>query len=343
MKKIRYSVSRIQLYKDCKRKYNYRYITKVKTKINLIHLEKGRVFHSFFENYPDLPKNKNPGVYEPIFELFVNTLKRNEDIVRLLESPHVSEHSLKHEWLRGFIDYLAINGEYAIILDWKSGKYYPDKTFFQLELYAYYLFSIIEDLQEISLIFYYVEVDKQDIKVVRREDFYKKFEEKLLKLINKIETTENWPKDPERKWCQWCEFSEICNPNTCININGDQMIKTYLVKALNGKEAKIAQNFGAAMSFNHGTKISLDEKFASQHKEIFLPVKEVKPKKIIKAKKTKEKSLNESVKQTISEGQESLNEIMPKPDVGKAITEEKFEKFEKNDEKKENDQPETKD
>lgn len=238
MKYAPYSFSKINTFFDCQKKFEFTYVNKIsvdKEYTDPSYFIRGRFLHAYIA---DRLKGGN-GMKIKGYNIEINdklnlvehadTTLENEYIgmtydfdTNLIESyisldKKLTPNKIKNKSaISGYIDYCAVQDDYGIIIDWKSGKYKTKQHFTQLEIYSIWLFQKYPSITEIDLVFYYVEHNKFIMKTITPNDI------KTLKtdLTNKIDTIENTSSfiTNESKYCVQCPFF-----NTCIdefNING---------------------------------------------------------------------------------------------------------------------------
>ena len=110
-------------------------------------------------------------------------------------------------WLRAKLDILIINGESAVVADWKTGKHRPD--FFQLELFAILVFKLYPEVQTVRATFIWLKDMVMDTVVYKREDAPAIWEALMTK-VQRIEHSlekDQWPAKPSGL-CPWCPLAQ---------------------------------------------------------------------------------------------------------------------------------------
>ena len=246
LKYIPYSYSKIATYQLCPRKFKYFYIDKLEVKQQpQVHFDRGKLFHLLLEYDGNLEKIKNTQDWNEIkehklldksqikeiigiYKKFIST-KPGKDIVNkkvfmkefalgLDKNLKITKYDSEDVLLRGYIDaaYLVqtnneIRPDICILVDWKSGKYksQEEQTWYQLLWYSLGLFDANQELQKIILVYAYVEHNKINTKILKREDI-ERYKKTLYDNIQRIEQDTEFPKK-ETALCQYCDFEEICS------------------------------------------------------------------------------------------------------------------------------------
>ncbi len=112
-------------------------------------------------------------------------------------------------WLRAKLDTLVLNGELAVVGDWKTGKHRPD--FSQLALFALQTFKHYPDVNKVQAAFVWLKTEQIDTRTYTRADEPELWEA-LLGRIARIEHAleqNNWPVRPSGL-CPWCPAKHLC-------------------------------------------------------------------------------------------------------------------------------------
>ena len=110
-------------------------------------------------------------------------------------------------WLRAKLDILVVNGNDAVVGDWKTGKHRPD--FFQMDLFAILVFKLYPDVVRVraSLIWLKdMKMDTKDYNVLDAPALWSKFYNKVQRIERSLEKN-HWPEKPSGL-CPWCPCSE---------------------------------------------------------------------------------------------------------------------------------------
>lgn len=231
-----YSVSKIECYQSCPKKFEFCYITKPKVASSFYHLEKGKLWHSLIEMAlkRKLKEFKKPLLKElthedylrelanclkflkgSIFLVYLQDIMIYKQLIEqrfsILDNGQVSLNNENNPLFKGFIDLLQFNDHEVKISDWKTGgksiekiQRFP-KSSFQLDVYAY-IANVIFNPTSMKASYVYVEHDY--------EKEFKNFNprETWREILWNIETIENDTefKRNENSLCDWCPYVSLC-------------------------------------------------------------------------------------------------------------------------------------
>jgi hypothetical protein len=240
------SISREGCYRECPKKYHFRYHLEVIPEgPPHIYLTFGSIVHRIIEEHTkgkgQIPIDKiikdvlsgkieiNPGEPNPPLDVeHKNKLKKHlEHYLRLAEKIGYDgdiEWEFKIDmdgnkrFMTGYIDRVIIKNDSAFLLDWKTTKpskwRTTDKTItkdLQLMCYCYVVWKQFNiDPKNIQAALMFLD-DNKLVPVRFSEQTLLAVPERLLKVYKEIETT-----DPDKvrgnvgNWCQRCEFAAIC-------------------------------------------------------------------------------------------------------------------------------------
>lgn len=233
----RFSVSKINAYKQCKKLYKLKYIDKIETEQKPFALEKGDLIHRIIEQ---ILITNNTQIDINNFKYDKNILSQNDidDCLSIIKkfnmsnmysvikslpfkkyvenkfyldsnlNPSESQNSL----FTGKIDLYIIdkNKNIGLNIDWKTGGKSADKyPLDPLQLNTYSLWLI----QKYSLLgvkskYYYVEIDKT-IDSIFLKNSVDMFKSELKLLIDEILNCSNFLPSLS-PLCNYCQYSEIC-------------------------------------------------------------------------------------------------------------------------------------
>ncbi len=115
----------------------------------------------------------------------------------------------KDAWLRSKLDVIVINGDFAVVADWKTGKHRPDFT--QLEMFALQTFIHYPQVNKVKSTFVWLKDMITDSETCSREQAPDLWAQ-LMNRINRIEHSlikEQWPAKPSGL-CPWCPAQHLC-------------------------------------------------------------------------------------------------------------------------------------
>ena len=243
-----YSHSRLSTYEQCRLRYKYAYIDKIKTEIETtVEAFMGDMVHQTLEKlYKDVKFQKQPELKE-LLEYYNELWQKNwNEAIMIVRKDYTPENFRKmgekfiteyfnrkkpfdQEKTLGLetsytaeiapgvrfhirIDRLALKDGVYEIHDYKTSSSLPTQDQIdndrQLTLYSYGLKKLYPDAKQIRQIWHYLAFDK-DIVMERTEKEIESAKQKVLKLIEELEKNLEWPAQ-QSALCSWCEFKPIC-------------------------------------------------------------------------------------------------------------------------------------
>jgi hypothetical protein len=110
----------------------------------------------------------------------------------------------KDVWFRGVLDYNAVSGRVATIVDYKTGK--PHKKFSQLKLFALWIFAQYPDVQMVHTMYYWTTTETTTTEVYTREqirDLWRDFTPNLVQYREAF-LANIWQPRPSGLCNGWC-------------------------------------------------------------------------------------------------------------------------------------------
>ncbi len=240
-----YSHSRLKTFEQCKLKYKYQYIDRIRTGKTTIEAFMGDMVHQVLEKlYKDIKYQKKPELKELLS--FYNKLWQDnwEDTITVVKD-YTPENYRKmgEKFVTDFfngkkpfdraktlglettsvveiapdigyhirIDRLALNGDVYEVHDYKTSNSLPTKKDLeedmQLAMYTYGLKKLYP-VKKAKQIWHYLAFD-QDVYTEKTEDEILQVKEKVLETIDKINECQDYPAQASAL-CSWCEYREMC-------------------------------------------------------------------------------------------------------------------------------------
>lgn len=238
---IAFSWSRLECYEQCPRKFQLQNITKeMKTDFEAPHFAKGKMAHFLMEEHFKTGCDLKQTVYKVMGDNGKNfySLKPGPSIVQSLDFDfrflekfcatmnkatqvlpeiQITFNSRMHEvswfdkkaWCRIIIDLLVIVGDFAIAIDYKTGKVKPYSD--QLKLFSGGIMSKYPQVKRVLSA--YIWLDHPNQAPVWKEFTRKDLEDIWLEfgdraeLIQLSNESSNWPAK-KNMFCKWCDASE---------------------------------------------------------------------------------------------------------------------------------------
>ncbi len=224
-KTIAWSWTRLDTFEQCPRKFQGSYITKEfpKPDFDAEHFRKGRAIHKVLENYmlngeaipcPIVSGSDTWNIDLRFLHQLLNTMheadsKHIEQKVCFDIKLNKVDWYSKKAWCRVIMDAMVIVGDYALIIDWKSGKVnrYSD----QLKLFAAAAFQMFPEVNRVLTA--YVWCEHPNDKPVwaeysrdKKDFLWEEFADRA-ELIQMANESGNWPAKKNR-FCGWCDATE---------------------------------------------------------------------------------------------------------------------------------------
>ena len=213
----KYSFSKLDLFKQCKRKYKYRYIDKLSGDLILPALVKGKRVHSLLEHFgtdykPDFKATKSE--LQEVYDIYNRFIK--SDLGKEILAPksvrefHIKfDSDLKPTILKpsfeGYIDRVNV-GDSIELIDFKTGKFKESQNFDQLSIYATWFLQKYPKFKSVKLRYVYVEHLKEN--TMEFSDF-EPIKANVLNMIKQIESESIFDRNIT-PLCDYCDFKSIC-------------------------------------------------------------------------------------------------------------------------------------
>ena len=116
--------------------------------------------------------------------------------------------------IQGYIDRLVHHKDTNIfeIHDYKTGKFIKTQEELdkdrQLALYSIGVKELFEEVNDVHLVWHFLDFNKEMISK-RTEEQLEQLKEEIIELINEIESTTEFTPNPG-SLCKWCEFQSYC-------------------------------------------------------------------------------------------------------------------------------------
>jgi len=111
-------------------------------------------------------------------------------------------------WWRGVIDFSNINGDHALVVDYKTGKRH--QKWRQLRLFALYLFAENKELNIVDAAFYWTPIKLHDVVSYKREEAPKLWSEMAPDLKQYVQAfkTDTWQPRQSGLCHGWCPVTD---------------------------------------------------------------------------------------------------------------------------------------
>lgn len=215
---VAWSYSYLQAFETCPKRFYHTKIAKDVIEPQTEALTHGNEVHKALElavaeNRPLPEKYKT---YIPIVEAVKASpgIKKAEMKFGLTKSFAPTTFFAKDVWVRGVLDFTAINGKSATVLDWKTGK--PKTDGDQMKLFAGATFALYPSVEKVKTGYVWLAHNKVDAETYTRDDIPAIWNE-FIPRVERVEyAIKNSVFNPNpsglcRAWCpvprSKCEFS----------------------------------------------------------------------------------------------------------------------------------------
>ncbi len=260
-----FSNSKLSCFEQCKLKFKFNYIDKVKTEIeNTVEAFLGSLVHETLEKlYKDLKFQKLNSLKE-LLSFFNEEWKKNwNDGIVIVRDEYSEKNYIKmgEKFItdyynkykpfdqtktigletKGFVDIgeykihvridrLAMDGDVYEIHDYKTNNSLPTQDRIdhdrQLAIYAYGIKKMYPDAKKIKLIWHFLAFDKE-MHSSRTDKDLKNMQKEVLEVIKDILKCKEYPAK-ESALCGWCEFRPLCPNFKHLFSIEDKPAKEYL-------------------------------------------------------------------------------------------------------------------
>lgn len=200
----------LKTFKECQKKYYYKYVQKISAPQKVTPFEKGKKIHAIANYYlrnEDISKLEKLLTSEEI--LLWERLKTNNYFSKTyVNSEYTLNCKLDKSWVGGRLDALVKENKDYYILDYKTGAV-PQNPEFDFQTMVY-LLAASEFLQDYdSITFVYIDLKNNKNHEIRFSPELKhKYENELNKICGLIEQTKEFQNNENT--CKYCEFKKLC-------------------------------------------------------------------------------------------------------------------------------------
>lgn len=205
-----FSPHMLKTFKECPKKYYYKYAAKISVLQKATPFEKGKKVHALANYYlrgDDITKLEK--VLTSDETQVWNILKSNEFFQKTyVESEYNLSCKIGDFWVGGRLDALVKDGNNYYILDYKTGSIpqNPENDYQTM----IYLLSAAKFLKTFdSLTFIYIDLKNNlNHKIEFTKEREKIYTEDLIKICTQITSAQNFPSNPAG--CKFCEYGKFC-------------------------------------------------------------------------------------------------------------------------------------
>lgn len=198
----------LKTFKECPKKFEYKYIKKILMPQKASNFERGKKIHALANYYlqgSDITKLEEALSAEEAS--IWNKLKNNEYFNKqYVRSEYTLSARIGKFWIGGRLDALMQDENCYYILDYKTGAIPPNPEFdFQTMIYLYCASKI---LNTTCLKFVYIDLKNNENKIIEfSKDRMTEYEKTLSDMLDKMNTTD-FPQNSDA--CRFCEYNKLC-------------------------------------------------------------------------------------------------------------------------------------
>jgi len=214
--RLAHSYSAIKLYENCPLRYYRQRVVKDVVDEGGAASKYGERIHEFLEKRlaenAELPQEAEH--YEALCQSVEKAATGGELYVEkelvLTENLEPTGWWDSDAWLRSKLDVLIVRGDTAVVMDWKTGKRYPD--FFQLSLFAAQVFKHYPDVQKVKTSLVWLKsmaMDTEQYSRSRSNELWADIMGRIRNIYKSLEH-DNWPAKPSGL-CRFCPARHDCD------------------------------------------------------------------------------------------------------------------------------------
>ena len=198
----------LKTFKECPKKFEYKYIKKIIMPQKASNFERGKKIHALANYYlQGIDITKLETSLLPEEAAIWQKLKNNEYFNKqYVKSEYTLSAKIKNYWIGGRLDALMQDENCYYILDYKTGAIPPNPEFdFQTMIYLYCASKI---LNTTCLKFVYIDLKNNENKIIEfSKDRMTEYEKTLSDMLDKMNTTD-FPQNSDA--CRFCEYNKLC-------------------------------------------------------------------------------------------------------------------------------------
>lgn len=214
--RLTHSFSSIKLYENCPQRYFLQRVTKQVADEGGDASKYGERIHAHLEKR--LKENtllpQEAAHYEPLCMAVERIAHKGELLVEnqmtLTENLTPTTWFASDAWLRSILDILVLQGDHAVVMDWKTGKRRPDFT--QLEMFALQVFKHYPEVERVTTSLVWLKDMSMDTEIFNRgqaNEMWAKLMGRIQRIHDSLEH-DNWPAKPSGL-CRFCPARHMCD------------------------------------------------------------------------------------------------------------------------------------
>ena len=206
-----FSPNMLKTFKDCPKKYYFKYIQQISAPQAALPFEKGKKIHALANYYlrgDDITKLEKALTPEEFTTWQI--LKSNEYFQKeYINSECNLSCRIKGYWINGRIDALVKDESNIYILDYKTGSIPSNPEFdFQTMVYLLIVDKFIKDNK--NLVFVYIDLKNNKNHIIElTENLKNKYTTEISKICKETISTSEYTRN--ENFCKYCECQKFCH------------------------------------------------------------------------------------------------------------------------------------
>lgn len=200
----------LKTFKECPKKYYYKYVQKISVPQKSTPFEKGKKIHALANYYlrgDDISKLENTLTKD---ELYIwELLKSNEYFQKTyVNSEYNLSCKIKEFWAGGRLDALVKDGNHYYILDYKTGAIPQNPEFdYQTMIYLLAADKFLTGCEQLT--FVYIDLkNNTNYKIDLTDEIRKQYADLICQSCENIKNAINFMQKQQN--CKYCEYNKLC-------------------------------------------------------------------------------------------------------------------------------------
>lgn len=205
-----FSPNMLKTFKECQKKYYFRYVQNISAPQKITPFEKGKKIHALANYYL---RNEDISKFEQLLTqdeaILWERLKSNKYFQKTyVNSEYTLSCCIDKFWVGGRLDALVRDNSEYYILDYKTGAIPNNPEFdYQTMIYVLAVSEFFKNNNSITFVYIDLKNDKNH-EIHFTSELEQKYKAELNHMCNQIEQTKEF--QCNEKACKYCEFKKLC-------------------------------------------------------------------------------------------------------------------------------------